>query len=103
MQAGPNKPLEHHDHFFVFVFIFVFVFVFVFVCVFVFVFVFEFLFVFVFVFLTTTKKLELTVQGGWFHGSPSICIGNCFFVLKYLDWKLLFCHEISKLEIAFLS
>ena len=24
---------------------------------------------------------RLTVQGGWFQGSPSICIGNCFLVL----------------------
>ena len=92
MQAGPNKPLEHHDHFFVFVFIFVFVFVFVFVCVFVFVFVFEFLFVFVFVFLTTTTK-NRTDRARWLV--PRLTVN--------LHWKLLFCPEIFRLETAFLS
>ena len=52
-----------------------------------------------------TKKIEwqkeLTVQGGWFHGSPSICIGNCFFVLKYFDQQRFFDQQMFLISNCF--
>ena len=56
-------------------------------------------------FVEWQKKIEwqkeLTVQGGWFHGSPSICIGNCFFVLKYFDQQRFFDQQMFLISNCF--